>query len=641
MVLFPLPQTPALPFVSPALGSHMVMQRGKPNAFWGWDAPGTSVSVKIDGIVAGGTAGPDGKWVVMVPPPKVGGPYTVNIDGTQHAELTDVLVGDVWLCTGQSNMEMGISLAKGGPQAVANSTDPNLRLFLAPHQVSLSPQRTNGGAWKVCDPTTVAQDGWGGFSAVGYFFGQKLRQETGVPIGLVEVSWGGTNAESWTSREALMPLTDFNPWFPQIDRTLNGGIVPYATQVESWFAANDPGSKSEVIWSRRDFDHREWVALRGLPNIDDLGQPDRDGVAWFRREFEVSEAMAGQEATLTLGAIDDSETTWINGVRVGETAGYNVPRTYRIPAGVLNAGRNVIAVRVLDTGAFGGFSGPADTVALTLADGTAVPLADGWRGRFAVDLRGGTPFPVNVTNDPNVPTSLYNGMIAPELPLGIKGAIWYQGENNAGRAFQYRRVLPTMIADWRRRFNQGDFPFYIVSLANFTVHRDVPGDDAWAELREAQALTARNVKNSGLAVTIDVGDAADIHPTDKQTVGERLALIALARDYGKKVVYQGPTYRSMTVKGGEVWLKFDHAQGLMAKGMPGEFAVAGTDHIWHWGTARIQGDTVIVSSPDVSQPVAVRYAWQSNPVANLYNGAGLPMVPFRTDDWPLTTLNSR
>ena len=341
--------------------------------------------------------------------------------------------------------------------------------------------------------------------------------------------------------------------------------------------------------------------------------------------------------------VDDYDTAWINGVKVGDLGAQNAAQRHAIPAGTLRAGRNVVAVRVLDTGGAGGLTSPADAIALTLADGTRLPLAGAWRGHVGTALSGRTPFPTDASNNPNVPTSLYNGMIAPLLPLGVKGAIWYQGENNAGRAHQYRRILPTMIADWRSRFGQGDFPFYIVSLAAFLPHKDVPGDDEWAELREAQAMTAKNVKNSGLASAIDVGDAADIHPKEKKTVGERLALIALARDYGKPVVYQGPTFRSLTIRGAEAVVAFDHTEGgLVPRGGPlGEFALAGSDRKWHWATAKIEGNRVVLSSPEVPNPVAARYAWQTNPVATLTNGAGLPAVPFRTDDWPGITVGRK
>lgn len=623
MLLLP----PTLPFVSPALGSHMVLQRDRPNTFWGWTSPGERVTVTLGEKKASGVAGADGKWMVRITPPKVGGPYTVAIDGSQHAQLEDVLVGDVWLCTGQSNMEFGLTMENGGAEAVANSNDPNLRLFLAPHQTTLTPQPINGGMWKVCTPETVAQDGWGGFSAVGYHFGKALRREVGVPIGLVEVVWGGTNAESWTSREALRPLKDFDAVFPQIDASVAQGPAVMD-------GSNDPGSQPGSNWGAMDLDTTGWKSTAVPNGFTGLGLDNYDGTAWFRKEITLTEAQAAGAAKIDLGVVDDFDVTYVNGVKVGTALGQNVVESHDIPAGTLKAGRNVIAVRVFDTGGPGGFTSPADALALTLSDGTRISLAGEWLGH------AGAPLPLG---GPNVPTSLYNGMIAPELPLAIKGAIWYQGENNAGRAVQYRRILPAMIGDWRHRFESGDFPFYIVSLAAFQPHKDQPGDDAWAELREAQALTAKNVKNSGLAVAIDVGDAADIHPKEKKTVGERLALLALARTYGKNVVDEGPTYRSLSVKGHEARVTFDHTDGgLLPRGGPlGEFALAGADRKWHWADAKIEGNTVVLTSSEIPAPVAVRYAWQSNPVATLTNGAGLPAVPFRTDDWPEITANNR
>jgi len=619
----------------------MVMQRGRPNAFWGWTTPGEKVTVSVAGKKASGNAGTDGKWLVRIDPPKVGGPYTVAIDGSQHVELTDVLVGDVWLCTGQSNMEMGVGAGvNGGAEAIAGANDPQIRLLLIDKQPALTPQKTATGTWKTCTPETIAQGGWSGFSAVGYFFGKALRRQTGVPIGLVGDYWGGTNAESWMSPEAVRGLHDFDPALAQIDKATKGGPASHAQQVAAWYQTNDPGTKAG--WSGDTIGAEGWKEVSVPSGFGGLGLDAFDGAAWFRRDVELTADQAAGAATIDLGVVDDYDATWINGAMVGESAQQNSPQSHAIPAGTLRAGRNSIAIRVLDTGGGGGFTSPAEALSLNLADGTKIPLAGTWQGRVGVDLTKATAFPIDLGGNPNVPTSLSNGMIEPIVPLSIKGAIWYQGENNAGRAYQYRRVLPAMIADWRRRFGQGDFPFYIVSLAAFTPHKDVPGDDAWAELREAQAMTARNVPNSGLASAIDIGDAADIHPKEKKTVGDRLALIALARDYGRNVVYQGPTYRSFTVKGSEARVRFDHTDGgLLARGGPlGEFAVAGADRKWHWATARIEGDTVVVSSPDVPQPMAVRYAWQSNPVATLANGAGLPAVPFRTDDWPgVTTAN--
>ena len=634
---------PALPFVSPAFGSHMVLQRDRPNALWGWTTPGTRVTVALAGRRASALAGTDGKWTVRLAPPKVGGPYTVTIDGDRHVELGDVLVGDVWLCTGQSNMEMGVGLENGGPAEIAAANDPSLRLYIAPHQTALEPQPTNGGTWRVCTPETVAQDGWGGFSAVGYHFGKALRREVGIPIGLVEVVWGGTNAESWASREALLRLGDFDPALAGIARARAGGGAPYVKQVEDWLATNDPGSRPGAQWGATDLPDASWTPVAVPTGFGALGLDAFDGVAWFRREITLTEAQAAGAATLDLGVVDDYDTAWVNGVKVGDLGAQNALQRHAIPAGTLRAGRNVVAVRVLDTGGAGGLTSPAEALALTLADGTRLPLAGEWRGHVGSALFGRSPFPSDTTNNPNVPTSLYNGMVTPLLPLSVKGAIWYQGENNAGRAYQYRRVLPAMIGDWRARFGGGDFPFYIVELAAFQPRAQLPVESDWAELREAQALTAKRVRNSGLASAIDVGDAGDIHPKEKKTVGERLALIALARDYGKPVVYRGPTYRSLTLRGSEAVVAFDHTEGgLVPRGGPlGEFSVAGADRKWRWATARIEGDRVVLSSPEVPRPVAVRYAWQTNPAATLTNGAGLPAVPFRTDDWPGITVGRK
>ena len=640
MLLYSVQTPPApLPFLSPAFGSHMVMQRGKPNAFWGWTKPGQKVTVSVADKKASGKADEAGKWLVRVDPPKTGGPYRVTIDGDQRVLLDDVLVGDVWLCTGQSNMEMGLTAVEGGPEAVAAADDPKMRLFMVGKATALAPRPTLEGKWQVCTPTSVAEGGWGGFSAVGYFFGKALRRETGVPIGLVADNWGGTNAESWMSREAAGRLKDFDPALAANDAMLAGGTAPYAKRVADWYAANDPGSKPGVGWEGMEFDPTGWRTITVPSGWNELGLENADGTAWFRKEVDLTEAQTAGAATLNLGIVDDFDTTWINGVLVGAATEAYKLQSHTIPAGTLHAGRNVIAVRMLDTGGGGGFVSPGEMLSLDLADGSKLPLAGEWLGHVGTSLTAGGGFPPDVSNNPNHPTSLYNGMIAPLQPLAIKGAIWYQGENNAARAEQYRRVLPAMIADWRNRFESGDFPFYIVSLAAFMPHRDVPGDDDWAELREAQDLTARNVKNSGLAVTIDVGDAVDIHPKDKMTVGERLARIALAKDYGKRIVYQGPTYRSFSVKRNEARVRFDHTDGgLVARGGPlGEFALAGVDRKWHWATARIEGDVVVLSSPEVPVPVAARYAWQANPVATLTNGAGLPAVPFRTDDWPMVT----
>ncbi len=317
------------------------------------------------------------------------------------------------------------------------------------------------------------------------------------------------------------------------------------------------------------------------------------------------------------------------------------PRAYEVKPGILKPGTNVVAVRVFKTKPDGGFMSQPDGLRLVLGDGTVIPLAGGWRGAVSVDARPPHPMPMSFENWPVIPSVLYQGMLEPVAPLAISGIIWYQGEANADRAYQYRTLLPAMIGDWRKLFGQGDVPFYIVSLPAFMHHQNQPSESSWAELREAQALTAARVRNSALAVTIDTGDPDSIHPADKKIVGERLAFCALALHYGENIPYAGPAFKSLEHLPGALKLHFRHADGgLVVKGGKlGEFSIAGKDGKWHWADARIEGDAIVVSSPAVSEPEAARYAWQSYPVATLYNGAGLPAVPFRTDRWSETTEN--
>jgi sialate O-acetylesterase len=348
-------------------------------------------------------------------------------------------------------------------------------------------------------------------------------------------------------------------------------------------------------------------------------------------------------ATIYLGSIEKMDTVYANGQWVGASSWVENPRAYEINPGILKPGKNVIAIRVFKMKSPGGFLGKPDELKLVLGDKTTIPLAGEWKGALSADARPPHPLPLTFENYPTMPIVLYDGMIAPVAPLAIRGAIWYQGEANFLRAYQYRSLLPAMIGDWRKIFAQDDFPLYIVSLPAFMHRRAEPGDDAWAELREAQALTAQKVKNSGLAVTDDTGDADNIHPTAKKIVGERLAFVALAKTYGEKIPFAGPTFKSVEKISGALKISFTHADsGLKIKGDKlGEFSIAGKDRHWHWADAKIDGDSIIVSSPEVPNPVAARYAWQANPEATLYNGAGLPAVPFRTDDWPLSTVNAK
>lgn len=619
------------PFLHPLFTDHAVLQRGVRLPVWGWATPGERIEVTMNGKRVKATAAADGYWQVKLGPFPAGGPHTLQVRGSKTVTVSDILMGDVWICSGQSNMEWPVAASNQAEQEIAQANHPKIRLFTVPKRIAFEPVTGVDATWQLCTPQTI-----GRFSAVGYFFGRHLQKELGVPIGLIHSSWGGTVAEAWTSAEALRTMADFRP---EVDRLADvRAALERGDQnqlVEQWYVAKDPGTAKN--WQKTDTDVSSWKEAT-LPNdFEQIGLPAYDGIAWFQRTFDAPAGWAGKDLVLRLGPIDDYDTTWFNGVRVGSTDRYDAPRVYRVPGNAVRAGRNVITVRVLDTGGGGGLVGQPEQLQVHLAgdETSSIPLAGAWRLQGTVAYARIQPVPAASANNPNTCTVLYNGMIAPLVPFAVKGAIWYQGESNADRAYQYRTLLPTLIRDWHARFRVREFGFHIVSLANFMKTSPEPVDHPWAGLREAQALTTKAVPNCGIAMAIDIGDAADIHPRNKQEVGRRLGLSALAVTYGRKIDWSGPWYRSMKTTPQGIRLKFDHVDGgLVAPNGPLKgFAIAGADRKFVWADARIDGKTVVVSSPKVPQPVAVRYNWDANPVGNLYNQAGLPAVPFRTDDW--------
>jgi len=618
------------PFVSPIFGDNMVLQRGKANIIWGWSEPGDHVQVQIGEQAASAVTGADRRWQVTIQPPPAGGPYTIKITGHETVELRNVLVGDVWLCGGQSNMGLPLQFARNGAEDVktANSVEghPVYR-----HSDVIA------GSWKAVSPETA-----GRLSAVGYYFARKVQNEIHVPIGLVVDALGGTPAESWTSAAALRPLHDFDIPLAELQRLASEGAPEYGNYVMHWYDRYDIGLKGN--WAAPDLDDSSWKTVDIPGGFKELGVPETPALAWFRREIVLPDPLPAGMPLLFLGSIERMDTVYVNGKFVGGSAWVENPRVYPLFGAVLKPGTNVIAIRVLKTKPDGGFLGKPDELHLMLGDKSIIPLAGKWKGKLSLDARPPQPLPIAYENWPVMPAVLYEGMLKPIAPLSITGALWYQGEQNSPRGFQYRRILPVMIADWRKLFGQGDFPFYIVSLPAFKPRSATPVDgDEWTETRESQALTAASVPNSCLAVTIDTGDADNIHAKDKQPVGERLALCALANHYGKKVVDSGPTLKSVDRHPGAIRLHFAHTDGgLVVKGTKlEEFAIAGEDRKWYWADAQIKGKTILVSSPLVPSPKEVRYAWQSNPAATLFNGAGLPAGPFRTDTWPGITESQR
>ena len=628
-------ESPSRPYVHPLFTDHVVLQRDVPVPVWGWTEPGQRVKVALGGQSVETTADARGKWQVKMGPYPAGGPHVLAVGGPKDVEIKDVLVGDVWICSGQSNMEWPLSASNNAKEEIAAANYPKIRLFTVPKKIAIEPTTTVDASWEVCSPETSPQ-----FSAVGYFFGRELQKELDVPIGLIDSSWGGTVAEAWASAEALDTMKDFKDAIAQVraERTKEGNAaVRFDQLMDAWWKRNDPGTSEQPNWADAKVDASTWKTLKAPGVWEQRGVPNFDGIAWLRKEVDLPESWEGKELTLGLGPIDDRDSTFLNGVEVGHTNGYNIPRSYKVPAGVAKAGRNLIAVRVLDTAGLGGFAGQDDQMQLKLSgDDQAGPisLAGDWSFKESKPFGSLSTPPEPSQGNPNRTTVLYNGMIAPLKPFPIKGAIWYQGESNAGRAAQYRKLLPTMIQDWRAQFEVGDFPFFIVQLANFYDVKPEPTNSAWAELREAQYLTTKALPNVGIALAIDIGEARDIHPRNKQDVGKRLALAALATAHGKPIEFSGPTYKAQETVGNAIKLTFDHlGGGLVARGgdkLEG-FAIAGEDGKFAWADAKIEGDAIVVSSPKVEKPVTVRYAWADNPACNLYNQAGFPAVPFRTD----------
>jgi sialate O-acetylesterase len=618
-----------LPYV---LSDNMVLQRDIPVNIWGWANPGEKVTVVFNNQKVSAKAAKNGEWKVQLKPLAAGGPFEITIKGKNSIVLKNILVGDVWLCGGQSNMEWPLSRSRNWSTDKNSTDNPNIRLFYVPKRMSLKPlSNTNEAMWQPCNQETA-----GSFSAIGYYFGKNLQKELNIPIGLINSNWGGTDIETWISLETMYADKDYTAIIDKLKASDLDKLQKEAEEnLRKWQHAisnEDPGIVNQ--WFAVETDAKDWKSMRLPQAWEGAGLPALDGVVWFRKEVKIPAALAGKEALISLGPIDDSDETYLNGVKIGKTENkYDMPRVYKVPSGVLKEGINVIAIKVIDTGGGGGLWGMDNQLFLEAGDSKFI-LADNWQYKVGLDL----PAPRETSSPNSFPSLLYNGMINPLLNFPIKGVIWYQGENNAGNYMKYRSLFPAMIKDWRSKWNIGDFTFLFAQLANYMEPPQLPQQSTWAGLREAQTMTL-SVPNTGMAVIIDIGEAKDIHPRNKDDVGYRLTLAALNKAYGKDLVYSGPIYKSMKVEGDRIMLEFDHVgSGLMIKDKYGymkAFAVAGEDKKFVWAKAWLTPDNkVVVSSDKVKNPVAVRYAWADNPDdANLYNAEGLPASPFRTDDW--------
>lgn len=607
---------------------NMMLQRDKVIKVWGWADKGETVEVRFNGQVKKTKANKDGKWSLQLLPMAYGGPYTMDVKGKKNSiTLQNILIGEVWLCSGQSNMEWSVNNVNNAQEEISNANYPQIRSFNVIKDISVQPKDALQGEWAVCSPETV-----GRYSAVAYFFARKLHQELGIPIAIINSSWGGTDIETWTSPETFGKLdSKYRARYDKLDISNFDEFVKKNEENKKKYEEvlnNDPGIAAK--WFNPSFDASSWKKMN-VAKYWDGELSSVDGSVWFRYNVTLPEEVKGKKATLSLGAIDDNDITWVNGVKVGETNGAGTKRVYALD-NVLNAGTNTIVVKIVDTGGPGGICGKAEDVYLE-CDGKRYPLVGEWLYKASVTNKEFNFVDVSPNMNPSL---LYNAMINPITQFGIKGAIWYQGENNAGQAYNYRTLFPTMINDWRAKWGY-EFPFYWVQLANFMAKNDAPKESDWAELREAQTMTL-SLPQTGEAVITDIGEANDIHPRNKQDVGIRLALNALYKDYGKKdVIFSGPTFKSMAVSGNKIVIEYDHVgSGLQTTNKYGYlegFTIAGADKKFEWAKAYIDGNKVVVYSDKIANPVAVRYSWANNPDVNLFNKEGLPAAPFRTDTW--------
>lgn len=636
----------------PLFTDNMVMQQKSDAPVWGKAEPGAKVKVTTSWNKKSYTAeaDKDGKWMVKVSTPGAGGTYTMKIseNGGEPLTIKNILIGEVWLCSGQSNMQMPVSgnwaKVNNHEQEVKDAKYPKIRLISVERTTSSVPEdnfTTYGDGWQVCAPENIAE-----FSATAYFFGREIHKKRGVPVGLIHSSWGGTVIEAWMTKDALAGVKDLGTQAEMVSGWPTDREERRAKSTEAMNAWNRLASTFDDVYKQADdfknekYDDSRWETMK-LPGNLERTYRNFDGHVLVRRNVEIPAAWAGKSVTMHIGGVDDKDITYFNGNKIGENSGWNKARTYTIPAELVKAGKAIIAIRIMDVSGGGGIVGNDQSFYLQGADGNKISLAGNWKSKKDADYSGMPARPVNMHNEPYWSTVLYNAMINPLVPYSIKGAIWYQGCSNDTRAYQYQDLMRLMIADWREQWGY-DFPFYITQLANYTGRQTAPGESTWAELREAQSMAAKVVPNTGMAVTIDIGEANDIHPRNKQEVGRRLALQALNKTYGMNIVCSGPEYESYEIDGNIIRIRFSStSKGLVAKGDKLEgFTIAGADHKFHWADAKIVGNCVEVSCKDVPRPLAVRYAWAHNPLGNLYNGAGLPASPFRTDCWQGVTINN-
>lgn len=614
------------------ISDGMVLQRDTKIKIWGWAKVAEKVDMLFNGKHYNAVTDNNGKWNILILPMKAGGPYVMEINGENHITIKNILIGDVWVCSGQSNMELPVDRVKERyPDLIANSSNTYIRQFSVPTRyVFTSPQEdVQSGIWEQASPETVPH-----FTATGYFFAKSLYGKYHVPIGLIKSCVGGTPAQAWLSEGALK---EFPSYMSMALKYKSDAYIDSVQKAGDLITSNwnnninqhDLGLNEPKRWYDISYDASAWQTLQMPGYWDNQGLKNTNGVVWLRKEIDLPADVASQPAELWLGRIVDQDFAYINGSFVGTTGYQYPPRRYKVPAGLLKAGKNIIVVRVVNNSGQGGFV--LDKPYQLKFANNIIDLKGAWQYKLGF---ASNPIPSTITIQYQ-PLGLYNGMIAPLLNYKIKGVIWYQGESNTGNPADYYQLFTSLITDWRKNWGQGNFPFLYVQLANFMETKNVPSESKWAQLREAQ-FKALALPNTGMAVIIDLGEWNDIHPTNKQDVGKRLALAAEKIAYNEcNVVYSGPLYSAIKINGSQAIISFKNiGSGLVVKG-GGDlkyFAIAGADKKFVWANAKIEGDHVIVWNDNIKTPVAVRYAWADNPEgANLYNKDGLPASSFRTD----------
>jgi sialate O-acetylesterase len=625
-------------------GEHAVLQRERPIPVWGWGPPGTTVEVLLAGARRSATVAADGRWRAELPPLPAGGPHTLEVQqgGQQQLRVQDVLVGDVWLAGGQSNMAWPLAQSQGGAAEIAAADAPTIRQLRVPNVAALRPQdELPPTAWLPASPATA-----GDFSAVAWHFAKRWQAaHPGVPVGLVTTAWNGSHLETWVRRDAALQDPDLAAAVQRTPADLPAFTAARRAVLEATIARWQPGLPWQGVdtssWHEPAFDDGAWPSLQVPLLWESQGLAELDGVVWFRRSFDLNAAQAASAApVLHLGKVDDCDETYLNGRLIGRSCGWDTQRVYPLPAGLLREGRNQLAVRVIDNGGGGGFHGDPAQVRLDTATGP-VPLDGRWRARIEAPLVKAEP----VANDG--PSLAHNALHQPLQGLPLRGVLWYQGESNVGRAAAYASLFQRFISDWREQWGQPQLPFFWVQLAAFNPlrHNDLQRAP-WAELREAQRQ-ALQLPHTGMAVATDVGEADDIHPRDKHSVGERLAALALHDEDPRRPPATGPQLLEVRAEGEQLRARFGHVGGGLRTRPAGAalqgFAIAGADGRYHPALARIEGgDTVLLSSPAVPQPLTLRYGWVDNPAeANLCDGDGLPASPRRSDELPLATREAR